>query len=45
LADVCTYLEEDSVVVEGYKIYGSPYTPEFCGWAFMEEDDELAKRW
>lgn len=26
-------------------IYCSPYTPEFMGWAFMEEDRRLAQRW
>ena len=29
----------------GYKIYGSPYTPEFCGWAFMEEREDLKLIW
>ena len=28
------YLEQSSVVIDGIKIWGSPYTPEFCGWAF-----------
>lgn len=29
-----TYLEQGSITVEGYKIYGSPWTPAFCQWAF-----------
>ena len=28
------YLEEDTVEIEGYKFFGSPYQPEFCNWAF-----------
>ena len=28
------YLEDEAVVCENYKIYGSPWTPEFGGWAF-----------
>ena len=30
----CTYLEDSSTIVGGYTIYGSPYTPAFCDWAF-----------
>ena len=29
----------------GYNFYGSPYSVEFCGWAFMEECENLAKIW
>ena len=30
-----TLLWDESIVLDsGIKIYGSPYTPEFCGWAF-----------
>lgn len=28
------YLQDKSITIEGYKIYGSPWTPEFCDWAF-----------
>ena len=28
------YLHNSSVTVEGLKFWGSPYTPEFCDWAF-----------
>ena len=28
------YLQNESVEIEGYTIYGSPYTPEFNNWAF-----------
>ena len=30
----CIYLEDSSVTVYGIKIYGTPWQPEFCGWAF-----------
>ena len=41
------YLEDSGVEVEGLKIYGSPYTPEFCGWNFMHPrgSKELADKW
>lgn len=29
------YLENNSVELEGLKIWGSPYTPEFFNWAFL----------
>lgn len=29
-----TYLEDDEVVIEGIKFYGSPQTPYFYNWAF-----------
>jgi len=42
----CTYLEDSSVTIEGYKIHGSPWTPEFCGWAFMlENEKDMLKKW
>lgn len=30
----CTYLEDSSVTINGIKIYGTPWQPEFCKWAF-----------
>lgn len=30
-----TYLRDESARVEGLHFYGSPWTPEFGGWAFM----------
>jgi Icc-related predicted phosphoesterase len=29
-----TYLLDSSVEISGIKIYGSPWQPEFCNWAF-----------
>lgn len=30
----CTYLEDSEIVIYGIKIYGTPWQPEFCKWAF-----------
>ena len=30
----CIYLQDSSVELFGLKIYGTPWQPEFCGWAF-----------
>lgn len=30
----CIYLEDKMVEIYGLKIYGSPWQPEFCNWAF-----------
>lgn len=38
-----TYLENDFVEVEGYKIWGSPSQPEFCRWAFNHTEKEIDK--
>lgn len=42
-----TYLCDESIEVEGKKIYGSPYQPEFCNWAFNldRRDDSLPLKW
>ena len=29
------YLQEDLIEIEGLRIYGSPYSPEFNNWSFM----------
>lgn len=34
LSDGITYLEDSWEMVGGFKIYGSPWQPEFCNWAF-----------
>jgi len=42
----CIYLENESVEVVGYNIYGSPYTPEFCDWAFnLQRGAECSQAW
>lgn len=30
----CTYLEDESIELFGLQIYGTPWQPEFCKWAF-----------
>lgn len=39
------YLLDSGVEVEGLNIWGSPYTPTFCDWAFMQRDAALANKW
>ncbi len=39
------YLEHESVVIEGIKIFGSPYTPTFGDWAFNRNRDKLFNYW
>lgn len=39
------YLYNEEVVLDGVRFWGSPYTPEFQGWAFMKEDKGLADVW
>lgn len=41
----CIYLEDDEVTVEGIRIYGSPWQPEFCDWAFNLHGPELEQIW
>lgn len=39
------YLQHEACEIEGIKIFGSPFTPQFCNWAFMRERHELAEYW
>ena len=39
------YLENQSIEIEGLKIYGSPHTPTFGDWAFMKPRDKMHKAW
>lgn len=41
----CIYLEDAAAEVLGYRIYGSPWQPEFCDWAFSLAPEELAPKW
>jgi Icc-related predicted phosphoesterase len=41
----CTYLQDEEIVINGVKIYGSPWTTMFNNWAFMLSDDELKEKW
>lgn len=36
------YLEDESIEIEGLKIYGTPWQPEFCNWAWnLPRNSEL----
>jgi len=39
----CIYLQDSEVTVEGLRIYGSPWQPAFCDWAFNVKGDEAIK--
>lgn len=41
------YLEDSAIEIEGIKIYGSPWQPEFNNWAFNLStfEGELARKW
>ena len=40
------YLQDSSIEVEGLKIYGSPWQPEFCDWAFnLPRGEKLKAVW
>lgn len=41
-----TYLEDEALEVEGLRFYGSPWQPEFCGWAFnLPRGEPLRRIW
>ena len=41
-----TYLMDSSIDVLGYKVYGSPWQPEFCDWAFnLNRGPDCAYMW
>lgn len=41
------YLQDSGCIVDGYQIWGSPWQPEFCNWAFnlSRMDSSLAEKW
>jgi Icc-related predicted phosphoesterase len=46
IPDGVTYLQDQSVMIEGIKIYGSPWQPRFYDWAFnLNRGEEIAKYW
>jgi Icc-related predicted phosphoesterase len=38
-------LNHESVIIEGFRIFGSPYTPEFFDWAFMYKRSKGSEIW
>jgi len=42
----CTYLQDEFVVVEGFKIWGSPWQPWFGGWHFnLDRGPQIKEKW
>jgi Icc-related predicted phosphoesterase len=40
------YLEDETITIEGLKIFGSPYTPFFYDWGFnVERGEDIKKHW
>ena len=40
-----TVLVDQSKIIDGVKFYGTPTTPEFCGWAYMKLPGEIGAYW
>ncbi len=42
-----TYLEDSETSIKGVSIYGSPWQPEFCDWAFNlpRKSEALREKW
>lgn len=46
VAPSATYLEDSGVEIDGIKFWGSPFQPEFCGWAFnVDRGPKLKVHW
>lgn len=41
----CHYLEDEMVQVAGYNVYGSPWQPAFCDWAFNLDPEGCRRAW
>ena len=39
------YIENETIVIDGIKIFGSPHTPQFGQWAFMKARNKLDRIW
>jgi Icc-related predicted phosphoesterase len=40
-----TYLYDETAELDGLRVHGSPWTPTFMNWAFMQDDADLATVW
>jgi len=40
-----TYLDNDLAIIQGLKIYGTPYSRTFGRWSFMKSEEELNHEW
>lgn len=45
LRESCHYLLNSSIVLEGYKFWGSPYSLEFYDWGFPIRHDQSEEFW
>lgn len=46
LGDEVIYLQDSEVTIDGVRIWGSPWQPEFFGWAFnLPRGEALAAKW
>lgn len=47
LGNEVIYLKDSFIIIDGIKIYGAPWTPFFCNWAFniLINTGELEKKW
>jgi len=43
--DNVVYLEDEEVVIDGIKFYGTPVQKHFCGWAFNRSESKMAQHW
>ncbi len=42
----CTYLQDQELIINGVKFYGSPWQPLFYDWAFnLERGPEIRGKW
>lgn len=40
------YLQDESVIINGFKFYGSPWQPWFLDWAFnLQRGEEISLKW
>jgi Icc-related predicted phosphoesterase len=46
LGDKIEYLQDSEIIIDGVKIYGTPWQPEFHNWAFnMKRGERIRKIW
>jgi len=43
--DNVIYLEDEEVIIDGVKFYGSPVQKIFCNWAFNRHESKLQQHW
>lgn len=38
-------LNDQAATIEGWRVYGTPWQPEYCDWAFNLSEPQLEKKW